>query len=207
MNAVILVSGKISSGKNTLAEMIKAELEAMGVNVAVDSFAKPLKDMCKEAFKPLTEYLNDLIRNQSPWGFDHLITSDENWYENKNEITRRILQAVGTDVVRKVNPNYWAESFVQRCLAESSQIIINSDCRFPSEIEAVWGAYKMRCFKIRVERKTNRDSVVHEHSSETALDVWSEWDMMIENNGTLDELKNEAKEIAAWICKTYVKGA
>jgi len=203
MNAVILISGKISSGKNTLAEMIKTELEAMGVNVAVDSFAKPLKDMCKEAFRPLTEYLNDLIRNQSPVGLEHLITSDENWYENKNEITRRILQAVGTDIVRKISPNYWAEAFVQRCLAESAQVIINSDCRFPSEIFEVKKAYGYRCLQLRIDRTVDRSSSAHEHSSETALDTWSKFDSEFLNNGTLDELKEYAQSWAQWIIKNY----
>lgn len=194
---VILVSGKLQSGKNTFADILKEELEnEYKFTVAIDYFARLLKEMCRDSFRPLVDYLNTNLLSCGPNG--EWIT-DESWFEKKTPITRMILQIVGSEIVRTVNENFWSESFVKRANERAEVITINSDCRFPSEIEHVQKNFDT--VTIRVERTMERDGAINEHMSETALDDKRDWDYVIHNNGTLDDLKAEAKRIAYDIFK------
>ena len=52
---------------------------------------------------------------------------------------RRLLQRLGTDVMRKRNPDYWANLFIERAivLANEGKDIVCADCRFPNEMETL----------------------------------------------------------------------
>ena len=205
---VILIAGKKQSGKNTVADMLRSMLgELHVVNV---SFAEPLKDMCKEAFRPLITALNHefealhsrieahgsaLDKNMPRFAGGHpYMTRDHNWYENKNNITRLILQIVGTDVVRKVYPNYWIEQTIAK-IAEYKrhQFATVSDWRFPNEFELVDKAFP-HAVSIRVVRKHHKEPT-DTHISETALDNY-QFQHVIENDGDVDDLRSKVQELA-----------
>jgi chloramphenicol 3-O-phosphotransferase len=63
MKRIILISGKLQSGKNQLAEFLKEEFAKKNLNVGQDLFAGPLKDWCKEDFRPLTELLASIAKD------------------------------------------------------------------------------------------------------------------------------------------------
>jgi dephospho-CoA kinase len=198
---VILVSGKLQSGKNSLADILKEEIQNQyKIPVATDYFARLLKEMCRDSFKPLTNYLNEIFSdvyemegNFCGHDFQKLITTDESWFEKKNNISRMTLQIVGTEIVRAVNENFWSESFIKRTNDRKETIVLNSDCRFKSEIEQVEKNFTTVC--IRIERKMERNEIINEHISEKALDDKTDWDYLIHNDGTLEELRSEAKKI------------
>lgn len=194
---VILISGKLQSGKNSFADILKEEIETKYfTTVQIDYFAKLLKDMCKEAFRPLTDFLNEYFNSISYHSSKalSLVTEDLNWYETKNEITRHVLQGVGTQIVRTVNENYWIEAFKNR-IREHGNLTICSDVRFENEISEVEKDFDT--IKIRVERNLDRNGSINEHISEKALDNYKDWDYIIENNGTLDDLRGHAKRIVS----------
>ncbi len=58
MKKVILVSGKLQSGKNTFAEMINEILTKKGKKVTEDLFAHDLKEGVQKDFKMLQEVIN-----------------------------------------------------------------------------------------------------------------------------------------------------
>lgn len=190
MKLIVLISGKLQSGKNTFADMLKEQLELNNIKVGQDSFAITLKNMCKESFKPLTNLLNGIFYHNS--SNKHFLTTDENWYEEKNDITRMILQIVGTDIVRKINPNYWVDQFLERCINSDCQVILNTDVRFENEYD--FPIY-VPCLKIRVNRKMERIGDIHNHPSETSLDNINTWDYVIDNDSDLDALKQYAISI------------
>ena len=211
LKIIILVSGKLQSGKNTFADLLKEEIESRyNVMVVTDYFAKLLKEMCRDSFKPLTDFLNDIFRICEEDCQDEmlrdevkkLITKDNNWFENKNDITRHILQIVGTDIVRTVNQNFWSESFIKRVKERKEAVTINSDCRFRSEISQVESNFS-NTFTIRIERDMDRNNSVNEHISEKELDDYDSWDYKVWNNGTLEELKEQAKIVATDIFKNF----
>ena len=157
MKKIILVSGKLQSGKNQFTDYLKEYLEKSKNNVTTDLFAKDLKNGCKDDFKNLSEVLANISEEIKTMvnTFDNikfttaytalinsvcnkLIVKDENWYENKNEITRSLLQIYGTEIFRKrVNDNWWANQVRQRCENSNHDFTIITDARFPNEIEVI----------------------------------------------------------------------
>lgn len=229
MKTVLLISGKLRSGKNQLADYIQDILKSKNIKVSTESFASTLKDWCKQDFKPLANTLANIreeIKCQvnllfdQPGKFvnpafestmksiyktlDKLTLIEDNWYENKTEISRILLQLVGTDIFRKrVDNDWWANRLVERCIKCESEFILITDCRFPTELLA-FNKYINKDFNvvaIRVNRNINTRTDIASHESETALDTWDAWNYIIDNNGTLNDLKNSADCIVTDIFK------
>jgi len=78
----------------------------------------------------------------------------------------------------------------------TKSVIFISDVRFPSEISDVAdlddNSYSgFSVLKVRVNRASAIGSGhgTEQHPSETALDSYTDWDQVISNDGTLEELK------------------
>ena len=217
MKRVILLSGKINSGKNQFAEYLKNELKSKSLKVSNDLFARDLKDGCKEDFKKLSAVLNniaeeiksqillfsdrreEMISPQATKGIedsiDKLKIADENWYEDKTDITRNILQLYGTEIFRtRVDDNWWVNQVKNRAIHSEDDAIIVTDCRFPNEITGIYDD-NYETIAIRIERNINTQEQIASHDSETALDNWKVFDYVVENNGTLEDLMASAKKI------------
>ena len=66
-----------------------------------------------------------------------------------------------------------------------------TDTRYPNEIQRI-----KRGFSDVVTIRITRDSVEKlKHPSETALDQWTDWDYLVENNGSLEEFQKKILEI------------
>lgn len=118
---------------------------------------------------------------------------------------RTILQMLGTQCGRFIHPNIWINatfaeykpqhfrtvkhqgSFVEHLTTMPNWII--SDVRFPNEAEAV---KDKNGILIRINRNIESESM---HESETALDNFDDWDYMIDNDGTIEDLIEKVKEI------------
>lgn len=216
MKTVVLMCGKMRTGKNALADFLKTEFTNHGLTVKQDAFANTLKDYCSEDFKDLQNKLNDycakVIGNigvlydldkhpniKAQYDLvcnivNSIKTTKENWYEDKNIITRSILQTVGTNLMRnRVDNNFWVNRFVDKVYNSSEDVVICSDARFPNEIELVHCQLPQdRVITIKVERDTG---IVDTHASETALDGYTCFDYVVENKGTLQDLKGSAEVI------------
>ena len=163
---VICISAKARHGKDTAAEIMKEYLEMQGKKVLITHFADLLKYLCKALF---------------------------NWDGNKDEKGRTLLQYIGTDVVGKKNPAYWAQ-FVAGVLSmfeNEWDYVLIPDCRYPVEIETMRQIFDTTI--VRVERP-NFDNGLTEaqknHPSEVDMDSYP-FDYKILNNGTLEELRQE----------------
>ena len=215
------MSGKIHCGKNQFAKFVKEELQKKGLKVSEDFFARSLKDGCKEDFRKLSNVLDsiceeikakvgifadqreNILNPEAIESIDKSINKlkikDENWYEDKTDITRNILQLYGTEIFRKrVDKNWWVNQVKNRCIAAQEDVIIVTDCRFPNEItEMICNDYET--VVIRINRNINTKELIASHDSETALDNWNEWDFIVENNGTLEDLRGSAKTIVDYL--------
>ena len=193
-----MISGKMQSGKNTLANLIIDELTKSKIKVGYDFFAKPVKDQCKEIFRPLENYLNTL---STKYSIEELYTDDDNWYEDKNEITRILLQTYATEIFRnEVDVDYWAKLLVKNYKANINDVLCITDWRFRNEIEVV-KKENINHITIRVNRPSvKRDSEKDKHQSEIDLDSYNMFDFEI-NNTDFDSLQNNAKLISNEIIK------
>lgn len=106
---------------------------------------------------------------------------------------RLLLQLIGTDLFRnQLHPNTWVNASFANYL---NNAWIFTDVRFPNELEAI---KKHNGITIRINRglveRTGKLIQEPEHISETALDN-AEFDYIIENNGTIEELLEQVKKI------------
>jgi hypothetical protein len=215
MKKVILISGKLQSGKNQLAAFLQKRLEDRGLSVGQDYFAKDVKDGVKKDFKIVQEYLGHIHRNVKEeligigkrYGIpietekimgliDGIKYEDENLYEDKTELTRFLLQIYGTEIFReRVGKDWWTTQLTKRCAESTDDIILLTDVRFENEIEVFDNLDGVDVSTVRVERNINRNGSASTHNSETGLDDYTMWDYIIENDGDLALLDSSAATI------------
>lgn len=169
---IILISGKAQNGKDTAADILQNHLEADNHTVLITHYADLLKFICHNYF---------------------------DWNGKKDDAGRQLLQYVGTDVVRKLNPTLWVDfvAMMLRYFHENWDYVIIPDCRFPNEITTMLDS-GFETIHIRVIRENFQSPLTEEqqqHPSETALDGVIP-DYYIKNDGTLDNLSDT---IIKWI--------
>lgn len=170
---VILISGHAQHGKDTVAEMLRDHIQAVKFgSVTITHFADPLKFICREYF---------------------------GWSGKKNETGRKLLQYVGTDVIRHMKPDFFVDFIgdIIRFFFATNDFVIIPDTRFPNEINCL-KAKGFDVIHLRVERPGFTSVLTNEqmlHSSETALDNIQP-DHIIVNDGTINELKAKTKKWA-----------
>ena len=144
---VICLSGVARSGKDTAAEILKNTLEENGKLVLVTHYADLLKYICKTFFS---------------------------WNGEKDERGRSLLQYVGTDVVRKKNPNFWVDFIVNiiKLFEQEWDFVIISDTRFPNEITRLkeFGLDTMHVIVERADFSSKLTDEQKNHPSETAME-------------------------------------
>lgn len=201
---IFLISGKMRAGKNQFAEYLEQELVKNNLSYKQDMFAGSLKSGALEDFdrlnKILIEQYNILI-NKCPEiadDFNWMNVKDEQFFEEKTIYTRALLQIYGTDIfTKRVDADYWVKQVIQRIKEDNyTENYLITDTRFPNEIELMYEAFKndnnTEIFPIRVERDTGISST---HPSENSLNEYDQWFAVIDNNTTLDNLRDSATEI------------
>ena len=168
---IIMISGKARSGKDTLADFLIQALE--------EAQKKPCKVQ-------VSQYIKYYAMKYFGWDGEE---------ETK---PRDLLIHLGTDIIRnKIDPNFHINRLVQdiEVLSYFYDTFIVSDVRFPVEIEKVKEKYN-DVITVKIERDSEElpDSQ-KANITETALDDFNDYDIVIDNNGTLEDLKNKVPEI------------
>jgi len=171
---IICIAGKARNGKDTGGVFLKEALG--GSKCVIVHYADLLKFICKQYF---------------------------GWNGEKDEYGRTLLQVVGTDKVRRKDPDYWVrfvKSLSELFDGEWDYMVI-PDCRFPNEIDKLKGGNN-QVISIKIERDGFTSPLTAEqqqHLSETALDNYAGFDYIVKNEGTLEDFKNNIYKIAAKI--------
>lgn len=164
---IILFSGKARNGKDQSATFLKELLEQSGKTVLIYHFADALKSLCENSY--------DWIKG------------------DKGPVGRTILQNVGTKY-RKNNPQCWVNIARQIALGCSEEYMLIPDCRYKNE---AFGFLDFDYKNIRIERPNFENGLTLEqklHISETEMNTFSEYDGVIINNGSLDDLREKVKQ-------------
>ena len=128
---IVGLTGRAGSGKDSVGEYLRKEYGA-----ALLSFAAPLKAMVREMFDLTDEQVNTLDGKETP---------DPRWIGPNGEARtpRQILQVVGTEGFRAVDPSFWVKRAMRTamlCVRDGAPMVVFTDVRFPNELEAIQDA-------------------------------------------------------------------
>lgn len=199
---IIGVSGKIGSGKDTFASIMR-DLQPE-YNWDVRKVAGKLKEVASLITGvPLIKWEDQRFKDSpmtGEWGMTY----------------REFIQRLGTDGFRNnVHPDIWVKSLFSEYLMKTKAW--NDDCcatfnefpnwiitdiRFPNEAEAIREkGYPL----VRIYRKESSDT----HYSEIALDNYKRWDYVIDNSGCMEyfisQVKSFAERITPFVKPDYLR--
>lgn len=174
---LIAISGKINSGKDELSGKIFEYLNAQGIRYAHLKFAANLKLMASV----LTG--GDLEDQYSDDGKEKMV--DELGMSNGT-----LQQVLGTILREKLHPDIWIFPVLKFARDNPDTVCVISDCRFQNEAKLIKEAGGVI---IRLNRK-NRNIGTRDpnHISETDLDTYQNFDLVIDNDGTVEEMIKRA---------------
>lgn len=147
---IICISGHAQNGKTTMAKALTKQLTDIGKNVKEINYADYLKFVAQKYY---------------------------DWNGEKDKYGRALLQELGTDIVRNVNPDFWV-NIVEMTIntlfvPEGVDYVIIADARFPNEID-YWRRNEYDIMHIRVKRTGDFDDGLTDeqrlHLSEISLD-------------------------------------
>lgn len=125
---------------------------------------------------------------------DYVRKKDWYWLNNTKPTSevltpRLVLQLLGTEGGRDViHPNIWVNATLGN-LKEDEKVIV-TDVRFPNE---VLGIKQRKGIVVRVVRPSKVSTSTH--PSETSLNDFKDWDYVIINDGTLEDLEEKVIEM------------
>jgi len=201
---IIGICGFIGSGKDTIADYLVNFHEFRR-----ESFANTLKDAVSSVFGWDRTMLEGRTKEAREWR-----EQVDPWWAARLDMPtltpRWVLQYWGTEVCRKgFHDDIWIASLENK-LRNSKDHVVISDCRFPNEIKSIKDAggkiiWVKRgelpdWYDLALKANSGHNLSVQElkmrkiHASETAW-VGTEFDHIIENNGTVADLYSDAASI------------
>lgn len=170
---IFIISGKANSGKDTTCELINNYIKIKGkksINLQFSSYIK------------------------------HYAKVISGWDGSEESKPRALLQKLGTEIIRdKIDNNF----FIKRIIGDINvysyyfDAITISDARLPEEIESIKNKFN-NVYKIKIERpnfSNNLNIEEQKHITEIALDNYNDYNIVITNDGSIEDLNNKIKKI------------
>ena len=176
---IIGLGGLRGSGKDTCAEILREEFGFRSI-----AYADPMKRyVCEMVGIPLEDY-DEFKRSKLTW--------NREVSPFPQEISGRdICLQVGM-LYRELRPDYFMEqvwTFIREAIVDGAPGVVVTDVRFPDELE------QMKCLSAQTIKITRDSEEVSGHESERLAQQNLGWDHVIQNNGTLQALQLELREI------------
>lgn len=183
------ICGAKRSGKNTFAELVQRELKDYITTQA--SWAGILKISAATALG----YKFDSEREYEEWADSFkekgtvIVGNGKDIHYN---LGREFLQLYGTEAHRQIfGDNFWIDAFWAKNDFSGIDFVFITDCRFDNEAQSV----KEREGIVVKIVNNKADNSGDGHDSENGISD-SIVDIVIENNGSIEELKKKAKDFA-----------
>ena len=164
---IFLVAGKSGSGKGEIAKFIKEYYIYKLEECAITSYSKYIKNFAKD----LTD-----------------------WDGQDNTKPRDFMQKIG-DEIRKMDSRYFTSNMIKDIIIMEKYVnnIVIADVRMPEEIDEIRDNFD-NVYAIYVENQFAPSKLTLEqqsHITETALEGYSDFDYVIANDGSLNNLKDK----------------
>lgn len=171
MSKVITFGGKAESGKTFSAKMLQEKLQKNNQRCLMINFADALK---------------------------FIATSYFGWDGKKDDAGRRLLQNLGTDIVRKRNPNFWVNFVIEfiKVFSIDYDYFLITDLRFRGEYFCFL-ENDIEALSINVVRLDFENGLTDEqrnHPSERDLDDFK-FDYTLSSKSGLDNLSKEVDRL------------
>jgi hypothetical protein len=199
----IAICGRANTGKNTLANLLSHEIcckndeefQARNPGATLQffswksmAFADPIKEIVEIMFPNCNKeclYGPSALRSEAiPGAFK----------DGKPLSYRQALIDIGTEVGRAYNDKLWLENFDHRysqlLINKKYNLLIVTDVRFRNEYEHL---KKLGFFQIRLYRETGMSEINHVSETDQNSIRDEEFDYVLFNNKSLDDLKEEVK--------------
>ncbi len=164
------ITGKKFSGKDT-------SVAHLPPGILRYAFAGPLKDELQRVFDMSHSQMNDPQEKE---------IVDPRYGKSPREL----MQWYGTDVVRRIDKDYWVKRFLNfyalNSVKDSSVKIVVTDVRFKNEAETI------RALGGEIIQITRPNCIGDIHESERG---GFEPDKIVYNNGSIDELQKKLSDI------------
>lgn len=194
---ILAVSGKLGSGKDTIAPLVMAEMDSRSITQV--SFAGALRCEVNQIIEIISQSQNlssarvevansllaenvaEVVEALYPLVKDGVVSSSD----QRHPSVRLVLQLWGTEVRRTQNPDYWVDLALKkiRAAVENNTNVVVTDARYENEIQALQkhGAMILRLDispEVQAQRILLRDGhppllSAISHKSELSLDDWS----------------------------------
>lgn len=201
MNYVMVgIAGKARSGKDQLATYLAERFQKQyNLEFRFDAFANELKRMCVKYFYLTNEQLWGLHKERmTRYGKNELGRTGLSSNPADYWTPREIMQAVG-GFFRTIDYDFWVKKLDEKFWKTEPKNVIITDIRHINECEYV----KEHGTLIKIVRGEQQKIHGMEHESETALDGKPDeyFDIVVHNNGTLDDLRQAADNVADAVIK------
>jgi hypothetical protein len=205
--SVFLLSGKKYSGKNTVGGLLKKYFFDYGDQVKEYAYADNLKKFCIDVLglSRGQVYGNE---KESITGYKWTDLSADVYARYKDEVeengyefmtARQVMQVVGTDLLRdKFYGKIWSDALIRQIHNDNHKIAIVTDLRFINEINGAreYGKkYSREIYVLNIVRPSLNS--IDSHNSENELNMYNEFDGIIANSGTIDDLWSELTKVLA----------
>ena len=170
---IYIICGKARHGKDTIAEMIRNYYKENGSDILNLQYSSYIKEYAQKI---------------------------SNWDGSEETKPRELLQQLGTNVIRdKIDEAFFVKKIVDDIKVYSFffDVLTISDARFKLEVDTPRDNFQ-NVIVIRVNRPNFDNGLTEEqklHRTETDLDDYENYDYTIENDGSLEDLKEKVIEI------------
>ncbi len=214
---IISLSGKKKSGKDTVADFLVKDRGFTKL-----SFSTPLKELIIKTFSIDPDLLYNDTKKDLPMDYNlnidyfhldkmrEIITEEwgvqidyetreriEEFFDKKIETPRQLMQVVGTDIIRNlISETIFIDLMLEKIKKIQTPIVI-ADARLKNERETL---LELGAIMALIKRDINIDP--DDHISENDFGDEDEYDLVIENNINLQQLRSE---INMWYSLTFKK--
>ena len=205
---IIGFAGKAASGKTTAAKHL---LDQSKANIVILPMALVLREEVEnfirqvggEAYTPLVYgdqddkirvfYVDEerALEHCPVWADFIAVNHDIQDQAGQSAVTvRRILQWWGTEYRRAQDHDYWTKAWEKKLQdydLTTTHILVD-DVRFVNELNII---KKQGGTFIKIERPGFNGA--NNHSSENSLDHYNDWNLVIQNDGSLEQFKQQSE--------------
>lgn len=196
---LIGLAGRISCGKDTLADMLVQEHGYRKM-----AFADPLKDFCSRLYDVDRSWFDDRSTKERP------LPDEPRWQQlrspadpSQRPTPRQLAQVVGTECVRSICGDFWVRRAVVGMLQAQSQSpgvlkVVIPDARFENEARAVLEFGGRMLEIVRPDKALDagaHNAYSKQHASEQGIGNVPR--TVIDNSGTLQDLARHASQVHA----------